>query len=148
MIIKEVLGVSKRREGVYYNLNDDHDPNRVLETYGMVKDGHLTIRHSQDVTESLAYNRRLYNLNERPTGKEWHRIARIDPIIYHYILDKYKIDALKQEDHKALIDLLHTPEFLYCRTAPGDFRKRPERKFFRASTPTAGSPMSLIGKSR
>lgn len=136
------------REGVFYNLNDDHDPNRVLETYGMVKDGHLTIRHSQDVTASLAYNRQLYNLNERPTGKEWHRVARIDPIVYHKLKEEHGIDALNPEHMEALMNILHQPEWRHTRTAPGEFRKRPERKFYRASTPTAGSPMSLIGKTR
>ena len=137
------------KEGQWFDINEgDPDPNRRMQTLGMVRNGNLTIRHTEEVTASLAYNRHRYNLNEKPTGKEWHRFARIPAGVYHEIKDKHGIDALNPAHHEAFVNLMHQPEYRHLRTAPGNFRKKPERKFYRASTPSAGTPMSLIGRKK
>lgn len=135
------------REIIWDN-EDLLDLMRPLKTGFKVEDGVLTVAHHQDLTVSHAHNRALFAEQGRPKGKEWHLIARIDPGIAYLWKQQYGVDVMNEDHFPYVMKLLHDSDYQNLRTSPGEYRKEIKPEYLPASTPSAGQPISMIGKPR
>lgn len=104
----------------------------------------LTIAHldHQEVIDGvLKANREDYAMGSTyqsaPKG-DFHLIARITPGVAQIWKTQYGVDIHNPDHFDAIMDLIHHPDFQGMRVSPGEYRKRAQRQFLRASTAALG----------
>lgn len=135
---------------IIWDNEDLLDWTRPLKTGFKVQDGIATVAHRQDLTVSHAHNRALFAEQDRPKGKEWHLIARIEPGMAYLWKQQYGVDVMDEDHWPFVMKLLHDSQYEHVRTSPGEYRKEIKPEYVPASTPSPGRPMpiSMIGKPR
>ncbi len=128
------------------------DPDRTLKT-GIHTDpatGQATLVHVEEVAPVLSANKRQFNECDHLSlmKQGFRHVARIPAGIVYKMKVEHGLDILNDDHMPKIMELLHDPDYKHLRTCPGDFRERPARTMFRASSAPAESAKRKIGMSK
>jgi hypothetical protein len=95
----------------------DYDPDRGVETFEDMNDGHLQVHYRQDVAPVLDYTKALRNDGLTDHGIKndlWH-YAQIPPVVILEMKFKHGVDCFKKDHLKKVFELLNR-EYPYLKT--------------------------------